>query len=54
MLINIFLNIKHSKHHVYDKDNCCSNNQIIVYKVPLLLRGKEEAPFYTIKELRLM
>jgi hypothetical protein len=22
--------------------------------VPLLLRGKEEAPFYTIKELRLM
>jgi hypothetical protein len=37
MLINIFFNYKHSKHHVYDKDNY-SNNQIIVYKVPLLLR----------------
>jgi hypothetical protein len=38
MLINMF-KYKH-KHHVYDKDNCCSNNQIIVYKVPLLLRGR--------------
>jgi hypothetical protein len=38
-MLMCFYKYKTLKHHVYDKNNCCSN-QIIIYKVPLLLRGR--------------
>jgi hypothetical protein len=31
-MLKCFTSIKHSKHHVYDKNNCCSKI-IIIYKV---------------------